>query len=132
MSQNINQTCSPRDIERLLCIIDDVLRSVFPSDYTKRCAYAAMAVKTALEDAGYPASIVAGDFCALVVKSDGSNASWRGYGFGSDQESHFWVETEDRIIDLGLFYLPVGSSYDAASMPALAWSRSEPLPSGIH
>lgn len=115
-------------IVRTLAIVDKALRSEFADDFDKRCLYAAFAVFALLQDEGFDACLAGGDFVAFVVARSGERAGLQGFGYGSDQPSHFWVEVQDTIVDLGPHYLPHGSSFAAAAMPLVAWQLSDGLP----
>lgn len=115
-------------IIRTLSIVDRALRKEFPGDYDKRCLYAAFATCALLQDAGFDANLVGGDVLAFVVAVSGERAGLQGFGFGSDQPSHFWVEVQDTIVDLGPHYLPRGSSFPAVGMPLIAWQPAGDLP----
>ncbi|PRY04485.1 hypothetical protein B0G73_112161 [Paraburkholderia sp. BL25I1N1] len=116
------------EIEHILVTVERGLRQQFPFDFHERCAYASYAIRALLKDAGTQSELVGGDFLAFVVSTDNRRAGVQGFAFGEQQCSHFWVETDDRIVDLGPFFLPRESSYPAVSMPAVAWKMSYALP----
>lgn len=115
-------------VARAVAVVDRSLRRIFPADYDKRCMYAAFGLQSLLKRSGVLANIVGGDFLAFVVARSGDRAGMQGFGFGNDGPSHYWVETEELLLDFGPHYLPVSSSFDAAPMPFVAWRHSEPLP----
>lgn len=115
-------------ITRTLYVVDRSLRKEFPEDYYKRCMYAAFGTTALLQDAGFKANIVGGDFLAFVVARFEQRAGLQGFGLGTDQPSHFWVEVDDTIVDVGPYYLPDDSRFPAASMPFIAWSPASELP----
>jgi hypothetical protein len=115
-------------IARTFGIVDRTLRREFPDDYDKRCMYAAFACSALLEDLGFDANIVGGDFLAFIVSTSGQRAGLQGFGEGQGQLSHFWVEIGETLIDVGPHYLPKGSSYRASPVPFVAWSRASTLP----
>jgi hypothetical protein len=117
-----------RQLERILTVVDRTLRKEFPSDFHKRCAYAAIGTRRLLQAAGVDAELIGGDFLAFVVSQDGNRAGIQGFGGGEQQCSHFWVEAEGRLIDLGVYFLPSDSSYPVARMPAAAWDLNQKLP----
>lgn len=117
-----------RKVERFLAIVERCLRKTFPEDYHKRCAYAAFGVRALLRKAGAGPVIVGGDFAAFIVARDNRRAGLAGFAFGQDQCSHFWVECQDRLIDVGPSFLPCEASYPVARMPAFMWPLTEPLP----
>lgn len=117
-----------RQLERVLAVVERSLRKQFPDDFHKRCVYAALGIHTLLRDAGVAAELTGGDVLAFVVAQDNSRAGMQGFGFGKEQCSHFWVESEGCILDLGPYFIPNGSSYPVARMPAAAWPLSEALP----
>jgi hypothetical protein len=120
-----------RKIERVMAAVDRTLRRQFPEDYFKRCAYSAFGIHALLLDAGVEAQIVGGDFGAFIVSPDNRRAAVQGFGFGEEQCSHFWVESDGRLLDLGPHYLPRDSSFPVVAMPAVAWPLAEPLPRGL-
>jgi hypothetical protein len=115
-------------IVRILAIVDKALRNEFADDFDKRCLYAAFAVFALLQDEGFDTHLAGGDFVAFVVARSGERVGLQGFGYGRDQPSHFWVEVQDTIVDLGPHYLPQGSSFAAAAMPLVAWQLSDGLP----
>ena len=90
--------------------------------------YAASTICVLLRDANFDACICAGDFLAFVVSRTGDRAGLQGFGGGKEQWSHYWVKTGSIIIDLGPHYLPRGSSFEAASLPFIAWDTMGGLP----
>jgi hypothetical protein len=103
-------------ITRTLYVVDCSLRKEFPEDFYKRCMYAAFGSTALLQDAGYEANIVGGDFLAFVVAKSEQRAGLQGFGLGTDQPSHFWVEVDNTIVDVGPHYLPEDSRFPAASL----------------
>lgn len=118
-------------VERMLCVVDRCLRSQFPDDYHKRCMYASFGVHRLLQAQGYSPVIAGGNFGALVVSRDQRTASIQGYASDSGEHSHYWVELDGSMIDLGSYYLPIESSFQACEVPAVFWSASYPLPKGL-
>lgn len=118
-------------IERVLYVVDKCLRSQFPDDYHKRCMYASFGIHRLLEGMGHKPEIVGGDFLAFVISKDGRDATLQGYGSPTEPVSHFWVELDGTIIDLGTYYLPTESRYPASEMPGVCWERQHPLPKGL-
>ena len=115
-------------ISRTLSVVDRSLRKDFPDDYDKRCMYAAFGISTLLQDAGVTANIVGGDFLAMVVSTSGERVALQGFGYGADQPSHYWVEAENTIVDVGPHYLPRGARFAAAAIPLVAWAPAKVLP----
>lgn len=120
-----------RRLEHILATVAQALRAEFPEDFYKRCAYAAFGVAALLREDGIEAHAAGGDFMAFVMSHDGQQAVLQGFGFGEDQCSHFWVETDQRLIDLGPYFLPDDARFSAVPMPAVAWDIAEPLPRSI-
>ncbi|WP_233331075.1 hypothetical protein [Pseudomonas nitroreducens] len=118
-------------VERVFCVVDRCLRNQFPDDYYKRCMYASFGVHRLLQALGYSPVIVGGNFGAFVVSRDQRKASIQGYSSDSGDHSHYWVELDGSIIDLGSYYLPVESSFQACDVPAVFWNASSPLPKGL-
>ena len=119
------------EIERALAIVEYCLCEAFPRDFFRRCAFAAFGVRALLQDAGVEAVMVGGQFAALVVAAGESKIAVQGFAGGPDIFPHFWVEAQDRLIDLGPHMLAYGSDYPVLAMPALAWEMSAPLPVAI-
>ena len=115
-------------VTRTLYVVDRSLRKEFPEDYFKRCMYAAFGTSALLQDAGFNANIVGGDFLAFVVARFEQRAGLQGFGLGTDQPSHFWVEVDGTIIDVGPHYLPDDARFPATPMPFVAWSSASTLP----
>ncbi len=118
-------------VERVLCVADRCLKAQFPDDYHKRCLYAAFGVHSLLQSLGHKPVIVGGNFLAFVVSRDQAQASMQGYGMSPTEHSHYWVELDGALIDLGTHYLPVGASFSASPMPALCWDERYPMPKGL-
>lgn len=116
-------------ITRALAIADASLRTFFPNDFHQRCMYAAFGLSSLLRDTGISAQVVGGDFLCALVSKDGTQMSLQGFGTsGRGEPSHFWVETQGFMLDLGPTYLPYGSSFPAPSPPILRWPVTSPLP----
>lgn len=77
-----------RQIERIFAVVDRCLRKTFPTDYHKRCAYAALGVRALLDELGLAAAVVGGDSAAFIVARDNSRAGLAGFAFNADQSSH--------------------------------------------
>lgn len=118
-------------VERVLCVVDRCLRSQFPDDYYKRCLYASFGVHSLLRAMGHSPAVVGGNFLAFVISRDQRQASMQGYASESGEHSHYWVEVDGSIIDVGTYYLPVGSSFAASEMPALFWDTGYRMPKGL-
>jgi len=58
-------------------------------------------------------------------------ASMQGYASESGEHSHYWVDLNGSIIDLGTYYLPVGSKFPACEIPAVIWDAGYDLPRGL-
>lgn len=105
---------------------------MFPADYYKRCMYASFGLSALLNDEGIGAQIIGGDFLCAVVSKDGSRMTLQGFGaqYGGPP-SHFWVEAQGMLLDLGPMYLPFESSFPASSLPVLLWPVAMKLPDFI-
>jgi hypothetical protein len=55
----------------------------------------------------------------------------QGYASDSDEHSHYWVELDGAIIDLGTYYLPIGSSFPASEMQAMFWDMGYRMPKAL-
>lgn len=120
-----------RRLERVLACVVHCLRETFPQDFHRRCAFSARAVLALLEGEGVEAQAVGGRFAALVVADSGERYALQGFRDGPELYPHLWVETDERLIDLGLYLLPLGSPFPAVAAPALAWPRATPLPAAL-
>lgn len=117
-----------RQLEHRLAIVAETLREVFPQDFHKRCTYASFGILALLRDAGEEASVVGGDLLAFILPRDGKNPSMKGFGNVEGECSHFWVQTPERLIDLGTHFLPEDANVPVAKMPAVAWEISAGFP----
>lgn len=117
-----------RQLEHILTVVERTLRHQFPSDFFKRCAYSAFGIQALMKDVGVHAELVGGDFVAFTMSPQGEKAAMQGFGLGDDQCPHFWVEADQRLIDISPCFLPQDSSYPIVPMPAVAWSFSHSLP----
>lgn len=115
----------------MLAVLESCLCELFPSDFYRRCAFAAFGMVALLNDAGISASIIGGQFAAFVMAPDGSRMAVQGFDRGQEPFPHIWVEAEGHSIDLGPYLLPFGSDYPVAPMPALAWNMAAPLPAAL-
>lgn len=118
-------------IGRVLAIVAHCLRETFPDDFYRRCAFCTFASRALLQDFGIEATIVGGQFAALVLAADGSRIALQGFDGGTEPFPHLWVEAEGRLVDLGPWLLGFGSGYEVLPMPALAWNLGAPLPSAL-
>ncbi|NMX32262.1 MULTISPECIES: hypothetical protein [Pseudomonas] len=118
-------------VERVFCVVDRCLRAQFPDDFYKRCLYASFGVHSLLRAMGHGPAVVGGNFLAFVVSRDQRQGSMQGYGSESGEHSHYWVELDGLILDLGTYYLPVGSRFSASEMPAMVWDKGYRMPKGL-
>lgn len=118
-------------IERILCVVDRCLRGQFPDDYHKRCMYASFGIHGLLQALGHSPVVVGGNFGAFLVSRDERSASFQGYGSDAGEHSHYWVELNGFIIDLGSYYLPVESSFSASEVPVVFWDPGNELPRAL-
>lgn len=114
-----------------MTIVAECLREMFPEDFYKRCAYTASGTLSLLRDAGVEGSLVGGDFAAFIVATAGNKAGLQGFGLGTKQCSHFWVEAEGRLIDVAPHFLPADASYPIAPMPGVAWDMAHLRPQAL-
>ena len=125
---------SPLDlalVEHVLAVVEALLCETFPDDFYRRCAFSAFGTRALLQDAGCDAVLVGGQFAAFVMTPDGSHLAVQGFKSGHEPHPHYWVEADDRLIDLGPHLLAFGSGYPVVPMPAIAWDMSAPLPSSF-
>lgn len=115
-------------LERSFAIVDRALRQSFPDDYCKRCMYAAFGMQSLLTELGFPASIQGGDVLAFMVARSGKQAGLQGFANASDGHAHYWTVSENRLVDIGPYYLPRDSSFPAVPVPLVAWDMFEQLP----
>jgi hypothetical protein len=118
-------------VEHVLAIVETLLCESFPDDFHRRCAFSAFGVRALLRDAGVDAVLVGGQFAAFVITPDQARLAVQGFRSGHEPHPHYWVEAEDRLIDLGPHLLAFGSDYPIEPMPALAWDMSAPLPASF-
>jgi hypothetical protein len=108
----------PDLLSRALAVVDASLREIYPDTFFKRCMYASLGIVALLEDEGITAHMVGGDFICVVVSTDAKQLASQGFKSPvAGTPSHFWVEAQGELIDLGPMYLPVKSSYPAAPLP---------------
>lgn len=119
------------ETRRALRVVDRALRDAFPTDFHKRCLYAAFGTRDVLRARGVPAVIVGGDFRCFMMSRDRKRATLEGFGGSAErnQPSHFWLECDGRRLDLGPHYLPRESQYPVVSVPVVRWSMQSELPS---
>jgi hypothetical protein len=60
-----------REIEHIFALVADAVRQEFPTDYYKRCMYAALGIAALIRDRGVDARTAGGDFLAFVMSRDG-------------------------------------------------------------
>ncbi len=72
-----------------------------------------------------------GRFSAFVVSQDQRRGFVHGYASESGEHSHYWVELDGSIIDLGTYYLPAGAGFLACEMPAVFWDTAYAFPKGL-
>lgn len=117
------------DITRCLAVVDQVLRTTFPDNFDQRCMYAAFGIRDLLRLRGISAEIVGGDVLCFVLSQDARQSTLQGFGNASSElPSHFWLESDGVLLDLGPHYLPRGSSYPALAMPVVRWPLKAELP----
>jgi hypothetical protein len=91
--------------------------------------YASFGLSALLKDEGISARIIGGDFICAVVAKDGSQMSLQGFGSQSGgMPSHYWVEAQGMLLDLGPMYLPCESSFPASPLPVLCWPATSKMP----
>ncbi len=114
---------------RSIAVVIRTLKATFPGDYSQRCMYFAFGIQRLLNQQNIKVNIICGDFLAFVVSREDKRSGLQGYGFGCDEEySHYWIETEEHMVDVGPHFLPETSSYPVAKMPIIVWRKSNPLP----
>lgn len=120
-------------IARCAHVVDRSLRKSFPDDYDARCMYAALGMHRLTTRMGYNSHMVGGDFSALIVAADNSQASFQGYSHsgGDGEYAHYWCEIEGHIVDLGPTYLSVKSRFYAATAPIVMWPVAIDLPESL-
>lgn len=118
-------------VERVLAVVETRLCEAFPDDFWRRCPFSAFGVRALLRDAGIDAVLVGGQFAAFVMTPDHERMAVQGFRSGPEPHPHYWVEAEDRLIDLSPHLLAFGSDYPIVAMPALAWDMSAPLPTSF-
>lgn len=105
----------------------------FPNDYEARCMYAACAVEALIHDTGEQATLTGGNMLVFTLSGAGDPPVAQGFGGGDVRKlSHFWVESDSRIIDLGPNYLPRRSARPILAMPMIAWKSANTLPNYLY
>jgi hypothetical protein len=127
----VNGEGSLATVERVLAAVEACLCETFPDDFYRRCPFAAFAIRALLRDAGVEAVLAGGQFAAFVMTPDQARLALQGFKSGHEPHPHYWVEADDRLIDLGPHLLAFGSEYPIVPMPALAWGMSAPLPAAF-
>lgn len=115
-------------VVRSFSVVDRALRRSFPTDYHKRCMYAAFGMQMLLSDYGHEASIQGGDAVTFMVSRSGQQAGMQGFANAAEGHAHYWVVAAGRLIDIGPHYLPQDSSFAAAAVPLICWDLSGDLP----
>ncbi|WP_117195579.1 hypothetical protein [Rhizobium terrae] len=115
-------------VARSFSVVDRALRRSFPTDYHKRCMYAAFGMQTLLSDYGHEASIQGGDAVTFMVSRSGQQAGMQGFANAAEGHAHYWVVAAGRLIDIGPHYLPQDSSFPAADVPLICWDLAGALP----
>ncbi|NNM75499.1 hypothetical protein HJG53_01065 [Sphingomonas sp. ID1715] len=128
----LHENIEAERIGQLLGVVLTCLLETFPRDFFRRCAFSAYAIRALLARDGVGSHAVGGRFTSLVVSRHGDRYALQGFESGPERFPHLWVATANRIIDLGPYFLPWGSPFPLQLMPPLVWSRSEPLPKGLH
>jgi len=118
-------------LEQVMGVVEALLCESFPDDFYRRCAFSAFSVRALLRDVGIDAVLVGGQFAAFVMTPDHARLAVQGFRSGHEPHPHYWVEAEDRLIDLGPHLLAFGSDYPIVAMPAIAWDMSAPLPASF-
>lgn len=118
-------------IAHILAVVLGCLHDHFPRDYFRRCAFAALGIRALLNEGGSASRVVGGRFTALVVARFGARYALQGFQDGPELYPHLWVETDDRLIDLGPYLLPFGSPFPVMAMPPLIWNRADSLPAAL-
>lgn len=119
------------DFERMMAIVEAMLREMFPDDFFRRCAFAAFGLRALIEDGGVEARLVGGQFGAFVMTPDRRRLAVQGFGSGPEPFPHLWVETPAYLIDLGPHLLAFGSEYRIVGMPAVIWDLAAPMPAAL-
>lgn len=116
-------------ISHCLAVVDKALREIFPSDFDQRCLYAVSGLQLLLKEAGFTPEIVGGDFLCFVLSVDNRQGTLQGFGNpDATQVSHYWIEANGSLIDLGPSYLPKGSRFPALPIPVARWPLDTALP----
>jgi hypothetical protein len=116
-------------ITRALTVVDLSLREVFPNNYWKRCTYAAFGLNRLLSQGGIASEFVSGDILCFTLSTDGRTPLLEGYGNAAGGgPSHYWIEAEGALLDLGAHYLPMEARRPIVPMPVIRWDAKEPLP----
>lgn len=106
------------------------LKKRFPENAGQRCMYGAYAVAHLLREQDFGATVVGGDFAMFVPARDGRSAAFHGFG-GSNEPgtaSHYWVESDGRLIDASTLLLHKTTDQTIVRLPIIYWPVEQPLP----
>lgn len=92
--------------------------------------YGAYALAHLLRERDFGATVVGGDFAIFVPARDGKSAAFHGFG-GSNEPgtaSHYWVESDGRIIDASTLLLHRTTDQLIVRLPVVYWPVGQTLP----
>ena len=116
-------------VGRIRAVVDYALRESFPANYWKRCTYAAFGLNQLLTQRGIACEFVSGEVLCFTLSPDGNRAQLEGYGNAvGGTPSHYWIEADGALLDLGVHYLPKEARRPIVAMPVVRWAKREPLP----
>lgn len=102
----------------------------FPENAGQRCMYSAYALAHLLREQDREATVVGGDFAIFAPARDGKSAAFHGFG-GADEPgtaSHYWVESEDRLVDASTLLLHQTTNQAIVRLPIVYWPIIRKLP----
>ena len=92
--------------------------------------YGAYALAHLLRERDFGATVVGGDFAIFVPTRDGKSAAFHGFG-GSNEPgtaSHYWVESDGRIVDASTLLLHRTTDQLIVRLPVVYWPVGQTLP----
>lgn len=102
----------------------------FPKNAGQRCMYSAYALAHLLREQDREATVLGGNFAIFAPSRDGKSAAFHGFG-GSDEPgtaSHYWVESEGRLIDASTLLLHQTTDQAIVRLPIVYWPMIKKLP----
>lgn len=116
-----------KTITRLLPAISRAIRHHYPEDYAYRCFQSSIATAILLEEAGFSARVVAGDFEIATRNLVNGTREFHGFKHATHLHSHFWCISENHCIDVATPFLASSSTKPVLKPPLICWNLERPL-----